>query len=170
MVVEKCCTECGETKSLDGYARSKKGKHGREAKCKSCCNARGRARRQADPDGSREYMRHYMREWHEKNPGARKRIRDDNLGSVWAAGYRRRARRFGFEPVVEPFTREELVETYGDRCWHCGEAPFEELDHHPVPVSVGGPHTLENARPSCTECNRGGVWRARRMRAELLGK
>ena len=152
---EKRCTGCGETKALDDYGKHKNGKYGRNSKCKECSNARGKAWREANPEASRAYMREYMRAWHKKNPGARKRLRDDNIGSVWAANYRARARKFGFEPMVEPFTREELVETYGDECWHCG-GPFEELDHYPVSVRDGGHHRLSNTRPSCVGCNRTG--------------
>ena len=45
-----------------------------------------------------------------------------------------------------------LVARYGDACFHCG-GDFEELDHFPIPVSQGGPHALDNCRPSCTPCN-----------------
>lgn len=72
----------------------------------------------------------------------------------WAKAYRRRVRQFGFEPVVETFTRDELIARYGDACFHCG-GPFEELDHWPIPVRVGGPHALDNCVPACSPCNRG---------------
>ena len=45
-----------------------------------------------------------------------------------------------------------MIEEYGDQCWHCG-GPFEELDHHPVPVYLGGAHKLSNVKPSCAGCN-----------------
>lgn len=80
------------------------------------------------------------REYHQKNP---------HVG--WAADYRARARRFGFDPMVERFTRDEVVTRYGDACSYCGGA-FEELDHW-VPVELGGEHTLDNVRPSCHRCN-----------------
>ena len=32
----KECTECGQVKSLDGFAKEKHGKHGVKAKCKAC--------------------------------------------------------------------------------------------------------------------------------------
>lgn len=165
MPTEKTCTECGKTKPLEDYVRSKKGKYGREAKCKACVYAKAKAKREADPEAARKYMREYMKDWYERNPGARKRIRDDNLGSVWAAGYRQRARDFGYEPVVETFTKERVVELYGDQCWHCKDAPFEELDHYPIPVGLGGHHVLTNVRPSCVSCNRKNVGEVRTARA-----
>lgn len=149
---EKRCTGCGETKLLDDYGRHKNGKYGRNSKCKECSNARNRARWAADPEGNREYMRKYMKEWNERNPA----YRSDRIHYKWEGSYRERVRRFGFEPVVESFTKEELIAEYGDGCWHCEEAPFEELDHYPVPVREGGPHRLSNVRPSCVRCNRPG--------------
>ena len=68
-----------------------------------------------------------------------------NPHKSWERHYRQRARRYGFEPVVETFTRADVIARYGDQCAHCG-GPFEELDHYPVPVSQGGPHTLHNTR------------------------
>lgn len=70
----------------------------------------------------------------------------------WESRYRRRAKRYGFEPVVESFTKDELIARWGDACWHCG-GPFEQLDHYVTPVALGGHHTLENCRPSCAPCN-----------------
>ncbi|RAI25116.1 HNH endonuclease signature motif containing protein, partial [Rhodoplanes serenus] len=42
---------------------------------------------------------------------------------------------------------------YGDGCAYCETGEFEELEHY-TPVKAGGPHTLENVRPSCSACNR----------------
>ncbi|MGP5731233.1 HNH endonuclease [Arthrobacter rhombi] len=111
------------------------------------------------------------REWVEANPervaAYRRDYYDANRGRIleearayqhahpevgWAATYRQRSKAYGFEPVVEDFTRAELIALYGDACAHCGGA-FEQLDHHPVPVVLGGAHTLGNVRPCCTACN-----------------
>ena len=86
----------------------------------------------------------------------------------WCSYYRHRARRFGFEPVVEDFAKADVIELYGDQCWHCKDAPFEELDHHPIPVAAEGPHTIENVKPSCARCNRAGGRAARATREDLL--
>ena len=84
-----------------------------------------------------------------------------NPHTSWESGYRVRARKHGHEPVVESFTRDDVIDRYGDACAHCG-GPFEELDHYPVPVALGGPHSLDNAVPSCMPCNRANVWEIRR--------
>lgn len=93
---------------------------------------------------NREYVRAYHAEYHRANPQTQ-----------WAAKFRLRARAYGFEhliPSMESFTREDLVERYGDACFHCGGA-WSQLDHFPVPVVKGGEHILDNCVPSCATCN-----------------
>lgn len=94
-----------------------------------------------------------FREWREANREHVTEYRKVNAHIYWEDRYIRRARKFGFEPTVESFTRQQLIERWGDACVHCG-GPFDELDHALVPVSHGGSHTLENCRPSCARCNR----------------
>ncbi|WP_193043168.1 HNH endonuclease [Mycolicibacterium baixiangningiae] len=93
-------------------------------------------------DAIRETRAKYHRAYPAANP---------HIG--WESMYRQRARQSGFEPVIETFTRADVIARYGDACAHCG-GPFDELDHYPVPVRHRGPHTLENVRPSCTPCSR----------------
>ena len=164
----KACTRCGEVKPLEGYHRDNRRRDGRTSECSACrrsrdaiiyaenpdvARARAAAYRAANPAQNANRMRAYYaanleterargRAWHAENPH-----------SAWEAYYRRRAQKYGFDPVVEHFTRDDLIARYGDACAHCG-GPFEQLDHYPVPVSQGGAHTLENARPSCADCNR----------------
>ena len=71
---------------------------------------------------------------------------------IWVKNYRERAARAGHEPVVEHFTKADVIERYGDSCFYCETGEFEHLDHA-TPVSKGGPHTLDNVRPSCAFCN-----------------
>lgn len=86
---------------------------------------------------SSEYMRTYQAE---------------NMHLWWEHDYAIRAKRFGFEVVMESFTKADLIARWGDACFHCG-GPFEELDHWPVPICRGGHHSLESTRPSCQQCN-----------------
>lgn len=83
----------------------------------------------------------------------------------WALDYRHRSKKAGHLPVVEFFTREDVIAAYGDACVHCEVGEFEQLDHYPVAVADGGHHTLENVRPSCGDCNRRGGLEVRRRRA-----
>ena len=71
--------------------------------------------------------------------------------------YQRSCQLYGLEPVVEQFSRKDVVQRYSDRCAHCTAGDFECLDHF-VPVAAGGPHTLDNARPSCRSCNSFKYW------------
>lgn len=179
----KTCSKCGETKPLDGgFHKKKGGKFGRAARCKSCVKAyqsewyerpevkahraeykaehyrRNRdailaqqAEHRARPEVRAHKAEYYaenrdailarMAEYHQANPHQQ-----------WVKGYLRRAKKYGHPAVIEPFTKDDLIARWGDACWHCG-GPFEELDHAVIPVALGGHHTLENCRPSCTPCN-----------------
>lgn len=118
----KRCLKCDTEKALEEFHRQAKAPDGRHPYCRECDRIRRRTDRAAAPH------------------------------LAWETNYRQRAHAYGNPAVVFPFTREELVERYGDECLYCG-GPFEELDHN-VPVAAGGPHTLENCRPSCGPCNR----------------
>ena len=74
------------------------------------------------------------------------------ISTRWTAAYRRRCAQSGHRPVVEYFTRDDVIAAYGEGCFYCPEGQFEELDHF-IPVAAGGVHTLANVRPSCEDCN-----------------
>ena len=144
----KTCTRCGEVKPLEAYSRDRRTADGRRSRCKTCQRSESAAWRESHPD--------YHSAWYSSHKALKSTLnaayRARHPEVDWEGGYRSRARKFGFEPVVERFTRAELTARYGDACAHCG-GPFEQLDHYPVPVSRGGPHTLDNCRPSCGACN-----------------
>lgn len=171
MTKEKRCTLCGETKPLDQFHRHKGSSDGRRPSCKSCCNAASAAWRRANPNYMiewREANPDYMAKWDAANPEYRADYRAANPEVGWLGQYRLRAKRYGFEPVAEEFTKADVIELYGDQCWHCEDAPFEQLDHHPIPVAAEGPHTIENVKPSCARCNSVGGRAAQATRKELL--
>ncbi len=60
----KCCTKCGEVKSLDQFARFARSRDGHMTQCKACNNARRKAWRQANPE--REAAT--KRAWNKVNP------------------------------------------------------------------------------------------------------
>lgn len=70
----------------------------------------------------------------------------------WAGRFRRRAAELGLKLIVEDFTKPDVIARYGDSCFYCETGSFEHLDHY-VPIKSGGPHTLDNVRPSCAACN-----------------
>lgn len=164
----KTCSKCHVEKPLEDFHRHKRCKGGRRGSCKACENKQAHEYRAANREairtqraeyyvanrearteyqteyrsGKREPIRDYSTEYNAANPHVR-----------WEFSFRRRTKRFGFEPVMESFTVDELIARWGPDCWHCG-GQFESLDHYPIPVSRGGAHTLNNARPSCSDCNR----------------
>ena len=71
--------------------------------------------------------------------------------------YQLSCHRYGIEPVIKPFSRKEVIDRCGNRCFYCTVGDFEALDHF-VPVAAGGAHTLDNARPSCRSCNSLKFW------------
>lgn len=105
---------------------------------------------------TREQRRQRNREYYSENREEIAERRAERYWVNWPWEYRRRMARFGLEITepVEEFTRDDVIQRYGDRCYHCGVRPFEELDHYPIPVRAGGPHTRENVKPACIPCNR----------------
>jgi 5-methylcytosine-specific restriction endonuclease McrA len=67
----------------------------------------------------------------------------------------------------EPYSDQQVLDTYGNDCWLCNEpidleAPrqvgklgWERGFHveHVIPISKGGPNSLSNVRPSHGKCN-----------------
>lgn len=71
----------------------------------------------------------------------------------WRYGYLQRCEKYALVPALVPFTKEALIEAWGDRCFDCGDQDWDQLDHR-VPVAAGGTHDLDNCRPVCASCNR----------------
>jgi HNH endonuclease len=147
----RACSKCGEAKPLDKFRRDPKGKQGVAASCKACKTAQDAAYRALNRDRRRAALRAHYAAKRDKGRADRRAYHAANPHIGWSKCYRERARRYGFIPVVEPFTRADVIDHYGDACHYCGAA-FEELDHY-VAVRDGGPHSLENVRPSCAACN-----------------
>lgn len=164
----KTCSDCGQAKPLDQFSPRKSTKDGLNYKCRECTSLRNREYREAN----RERLRQYKKEKYEANKDeinaygrahyaanserlkAKQRARHAaNKHHQWEHDFRRRSKGYGYTPVIKSFTEHDLIEKYGNACVHCG-GPYEELDHHPVPVAFGGEHSLENCRPSCDPCNR----------------
>ena len=60
--MEKKCTKCGEVKSLDEFTNVKKGKHGKNARCKLCSNYYNKIYRERN----KEYLKNRREENKEK--------------------------------------------------------------------------------------------------------
>ena len=174
----KECTKCAEDKPLDEFSRDPRKSCGRKSQCRVCDNARRAAYRRANIEKEREADRayraanseriaEYARGWRAENPehGAKWRAANPHIDREM--GYVYRARKFGFEPVVESFTVAEMVAYWGngERCIYC-DGPFQEIDHM-IPVGLGGHHVISNVAPSCVPCNRQNVATVRRARQAL---
>lgn len=54
---------------------------------------------------------------------------------------------------LSPRIRSEIFAAFGDRCVYCDAADVPlELDHR-IPISRGGPDTIDNLVPACKPCN-----------------
>ena len=155
----KTCNTCNIPKPPEGYHRDPKSPDGRTRQCKPC--------RAAYRATTADQRREYAATWRAENPdyaatyreANRDRFRayaaadrEENPHIQWERRYRRRAVKYGHPVSVDSFTRAELIARHGDACVHCG-GPFEHLDHYPVPVALGGVHSLDNCVPSCAACN-----------------
>jgi len=110
---------------------------------------------QANKERISDYHRAYREANQERERERAHRRYVENPHFWWEAKYRRRAKEYGFEHLIESmesFAREDLIARYGDKCFHCG-GEWSQLDHFPTPVIKGGRHSLKNCVPSCVPCN-----------------
>jgi 5-methylcytosine-specific restriction endonuclease McrA len=116
--------------------------------------ARARARYAENPE--REYAR--TKKWREKNP--------ERAAELQRRG--QRVRRVQMQNAASEFyTEAQVLDLYGVLCYLCGDeidlvaprrtgVPGWELGlhiEHVVPITAGGPDTLDNVRPSHGKCN-----------------
>lgn len=102
---------------------------GYESICKPCSAEKARAWRAVN-----KQSRNYIGDWAEMSQ-------------------RQRARRLEVtETNLVPGWRKILLDYYGYRCLKCGSLERIEADHV-VPISKGGPHTIENFQTLCKFCN-----------------
>lgn len=165
----KMCTRCGIVKHLQEFVKNPKLRSGYGGHCRQCERERVSQWRAKNPGRDSERRRAYraahieqelerVAHWKAENP---QRVRETG----WANSYRQRVRTLGSDPMVIPFTYEDVIDVYGDACYHCG-GPFEHLDHWPVAVVEGGEHRLENVVPSCAPCNSAGAVEIRKRRRQ----
>ena len=128
---------------------------------------RMRAWRAANPERDLANRLRYAEKNRERMIEQRRQYRLENPHKDWESDYRKRCRAAGQIPVVRSFTREELVEFWGngERCIYC-DGPFEEIDHL-FPVSLGGAHSIETVAPSCSGCNHTGGQHATRFLRQM---
>lgn len=161
----KTCIKCKQDfpKTLEYFH-----KHGKylQSYCKKCEKARSKDLYLANP----EKKKANNKAWKKANP---EKVNTNN--KAWALANpekqassvrRHRAKKLG--NGFEPYTLEEVFETYGTNCCYC-DLPINfdvsgkkgsnpqwrsglHIDHF-IDIALGGPDTLENVRPSHAWCN-----------------
>ena len=108
----KTCTGCGETKPLDEYYKNKKSRGGRLTQCKACVKVK-KAEYQARPEVN-DRLRAYKSKWRAENAEHIAEYRATHAHLMWECNYRKRAKKYGFAPVIERFTKPDVIAKYGD--------------------------------------------------------
>ena len=174
----KTCSGCERTLKLDQFHRDKSTKSGRRSRCRSCVSEYARENRERGTERMREWRavnperdqanrRRYHKGNRDRLLAQRRKHRAENPHCDWESDYRKRSKAAGCIPVVVSFTREELMEFWGngERCIYC-DGPFEQIDHM-MPVSLGGVHTVETVAPCCADCNQAGGQHATRFLRQM---
>jgi 5-methylcytosine-specific restriction endonuclease McrA len=84
---------------------------------------------------------HRDAEWRKANPHYRAVVESN-----------RRARKAGVIGVLEVHEWSAVLEQYGNECLGCGTTESISIDHV-IPISKGGPNTIDNIQPLCRSCN-----------------
>ena len=123
----KHCTDCGQYKLLDDFSTDNRKRANKRSYCKICAAKRARKYR-------RENQKVYR---------ANKRIEKA----------RRRAWEHSARGDFSIDDWQTILTRYGSKCLRCGALRDLQPDHV-VPLSLGGPHSLDNIQPLCGRCNR----------------
>jgi len=178
----KTCTKCGQTKprTSEFFYRNKKSRDGLRPDCSDCGRARAAVYMEAHRQEARDRVRAWRLQDPEKTRKVRaeyyQRYRSE-IRAKWKVDYHADPERFKISGRVRrarekqvPFERyrfQDVLAKWGSDCHICGlaidlEAPRQmstpgwelglHLDHV-IPISKGGPDTLENVKPSHGMCN-----------------
>lgn len=175
------CSRCGETKPKTEFYKDSRASDGCQSQCKVCIRSRSAELYAADP-GRQQTMVERVARWREENPGCRsreyQRSRDKKIAysAEWAAknpsrvratksrwkknhpeqsrkdAAKRRATKLGVGGVVTVQEWLSLCAHYDNRCLACGDRKPLAQDHV-IPLSRGGPNTIDNIQPLCKSCN-----------------
>ena len=143
--------------------------------CTSPKKARGLCSKHYNADyyqRNAERERQRSAEWRRENPNyvgctpeqaaARQRAyyrRDPQRGIAAAAN--QRAKRLGVDGLLTADGIRARFSYFADRCWVCGEAGADSIDHV-KPLNKGGANHHSNIRPAHLGCNAARSWEGRR--------
>lgn len=178
----KTCTKCGQTKPRDNehFYRSKKSPDGLRPDCNTCGKARSAKYASENRDLTRQKANEWRinnperkkqnnSNWYQKNkPRIRAKWKSDYYADPEKFMVSSRVRRARVKQVpFERYTVNDVLNKWGNVCHLCNQeidlsAPRQmrlkgwehglHLDHV-VPISKGGPDTLDNVKPSHGLCN-----------------
>jgi 5-methylcytosine-specific restriction endonuclease McrA len=175
-VAAKTCSKCDEIKPLDDFHKRTRSHDGLMSQCKECVNKRIRDNYRRNPSAKIAATRKY----HLSNPEwSKKKLRESHVRNR-EERYARYKERLNSDPEFREYHRkltadserkrraiksgadaehitldmyEELLNEFEGKCWICGVTPEPVFWDHFHPLAKGGPHTLDNLRPSCNSCN-----------------
>jgi len=76
--MEKKCTKCGEVKDFDEFSNAKKGKHGKDSRCRTCV----KEYREANKEKIKQYRKEYYKNNKEKEKKRRALYRKKNKDKI----------------------------------------------------------------------------------------
>lgn len=172
MSIEKCCSKCKCTKSLDEFYRERKGYR---SQCKKCLNRSNTERYHKDPSKYKTYSERWRksnqervnlksREWAKNNSSSvkqsQKRWRENNRArkSYYNLNRNKRIK----EVFDEPIDIQVLLDRDSSVCYLCHNLIDSTLRYpdlmsvsvdHKIPLSKGGRHNYENTAATHLSCN-----------------
>ena len=156
----KICTKCKADKPLEEFSSSY---------CKLCTSAYNAAYHRANPEKSRQTSKKYDKMNRDKKKVHKDKYNKNNPEKVkgWSRRKNRKREALKKNNGHSPYSEKQVLDTYGTDCHLC-QTPIDlsasrqvgkpgwklalHIDHF-IPISKGGPDTLENVRPSHGRCN-----------------
>jgi hypothetical protein len=89
----------------------------------------------------------------ERDKENHKRYVSENRDKYRMYDKNRRARKIGSCGAVSVKEWEELKKKHNNKCLCCGRDDVKLTMDHVIPISKGGPNTIDNIQPLCKSCN-----------------
>lgn len=153
--IDKTCTQCGQTKPVEEFAKHrvrKDGSQGYAAYCKRCDADRARRTYEKNSKVILERQAKYRSENKEAIREQKSEYYQNNKEIFLGHSRTRRARK---AQVNERFTPEDkafTLKVFQGQCFKCGSTEKLSMDHH-LPLSKGHALTRDNAVVLCLSCN-----------------
>lgn len=152
----KTCSKCKQEfpSTSEYFTLDKRKKYGLASECRPCKNKRMSNWVKNNPEKQNKRVKNWARKNPEKARYIWRQVASKRKSNIKGNGW-------------EPYTEEQMLSKYGSICYLCNEeidlqAPRKSgapgwkrslWKEHVIPVSKGGPDTLDNVRPSHGLCN-----------------